>query len=402
MQMVNTMNEQNEIMEDMNQEEFAKMLEASLNAKDNFESGDKVKGIIVNFSSEYAFIDISGKSEAIINISEFYDANGNITAKKGDTIEAYVVSIKRGEVLLTSKIGRGPASGEIIRMAYSSGIPVEGRVTEKAKGGYIVLISETRCFCPFSQIDINAAESEEFYIGKNFLFKITEYSERGRNIVLSRRVILEAQKKEKQEELKQKLKPGDLVKGTIASIQKFGLFVDLDGIQALVPRSELSWERNADPNAFKKGDMVHASIIDMDWDNNRLTLSIKKQLPDPWSAIDLTVGQRVTGKISNIIKNGAFMELLPGIEGFIHISRMDSTKRIGKPEEVVSVGQSVNAKISGIDKVQHKISLDLISEEEEQWNAESIAQQSSGDTGGSTLGDMLKDKFAELQKKIDK
>lgn len=396
------MSENSKFIEDLNQEEFEKMLEASLNAKDSFEPGDKVEGLIVNISSEYAFVDIAGKSEAIIDIIELYDDNGELTAKKGDKINAFVVSVKGGEVRLTSKIGRGSASAEIIKMAYRNEVPVEGRITEKVKGGYNVMVSETRCFCPFSQIDINSPQDDEFYIGKNFLFKIAEYSDRGRNIVLSRRVLLEAERKEKQEKLKQQLKPGDRVSGTVVSIQNFGLFVDLGGVQALIPRSELSWERNADPHSFKKDETVTAEILDIDWDSNRLTLSIKKLLPDPWSkASAFAEGQHVNGRITNIIKVGVFMELSPGLEGFIHISRMGDTKRSAKPEEIVSIGQTVTAKISKINQEEHKISLELLTDEEESWETQNEIAQTENDSN-STLGDIFKDKFAELQKKIEK
>lgn len=398
------MNENFEIEDDINQEEFEKMLEASLSAKDDFEPGDKVRGLIVNISPEYAFIDIAGKSEAMINTAELYDENGELTVKKGDTIDAYVVSIKRGEVLLTSKIGRGQVSNEVIRMAYANGVPVEGRVTEKIKGGYSVTVSETRCFCPFSQIDINSADDDEAYIGNNFLFRISEYSDRGKNIVLSRRAILEEEKKEKQEELKRRLTLDSRVSGTVSSIQSFGVFVDIDGVQALIPRSELSWERNADPNSFKKGETVSASVIDMDWANNKLTLSIKKLLPDPWTQISaFSEGQLINGKITNIIKTGAFIELSPGLEGFIHISRMGGGKRIAKVEDAVSIGQSVAAKITGINHEQQRISVELIAEEEEQWELQNEMPQTENDSSeGSTLGDIFKDKFAELREKIDK
>ncbi|MDR3238215.1 MAG: S1 RNA-binding domain-containing protein [Spirochaetia bacterium] len=358
--------------EDMGREDFAKMLEESLSAADNFETGDKVQGTIVNFSPEYAFVNISGKSEALMSISEFTDAGGSLTAKKGDAVTAYIVSIKGGEIMLTSRIGSGAASHDVLKTAYGNSIPVEGHVTEAVKGGFSVSVSGIKCFCPFSQIDIRP-ESESFYIGKTFSFKITLYGERGKNIILSRRVLLETERKEKEDELRKNLKQGDTVTGTVSSVQSFGVFVDIDGADALVPRSELSWARNASPSDFTKGDSISALVADIDWDNNRISLSIKRLQPEPWSAIDkFAEGSTVNGCVTNIIKTGAFVELNPGLEGFIHVSRMSLTKRVAKPEDVLQAGDTVAVRIISIDHAQRKISLEL-ADGDDPWQTHTIS-----------------------------
>jgi small subunit ribosomal protein S1 len=301
------------------------------------------------------------------------DKDGNITAKRGDRIEAYVVSVRGGEVVLTSKIGKGSASPQILETAYRNGIPVEGKVTGSVKGGFSVTVSDIKCFCPFSQMDIKGADNEEAYLNRNFLFKITQYSERGRNIILSRRALLEEEKKEKEGELKKSLSVGDTVTGTVTSVQKFGIFIDLGGVEALVPRSELSWGRNADPADYKRGDSVTARVMDMDWENNRLTMSVKQTQTEPWKMVDtLSEGSVVTGSVTNIIKAGAFVELKPGLEGFIHISRMSLTKRVTRPEDAVSVGDTVRVRILGINRAEQKISLELETGEANPW------QESSG------------------------
>ena len=351
----------------MNQDDFAKMLEDSLSASDSFEAGDKVDGTIVGFSSEYAFVNISGKSEALMRIGELTDANGMSTVQKGDRVTAYIVSVRGGEIMLTSRIGRGEASSEILKMAYESEIPVEGRVTGIVKGGFSVSVSEARCFCPFSQIDIRP-ESEETYIDKTFSFRITSYTERGKNIVLSRRILLEADKRKKEEYLRSNLKIGDTVSGTISSVQSFGIFVDIGGAEALVPQSELSWARNPSMSDFQKDGEVKALVTDINWDNNRISLSIKKLQPSPWSLIgSFPEGETVKAHVTNVIKSGAFAELAPGLEGFIHVSRMSLTKKV--PSNILSAGQEISVKIIGIDTANHKISLELITDEENPWQA---------------------------------
>ncbi|MCL1912192.1 MAG: S1 RNA-binding domain-containing protein [Leptospirales bacterium] len=351
----------------MNQDDFAKMLEDSLSASDNFEAGDRVEGTIVGFSPEYAFINISGKSEALIRIGELTDSSGTLAAKKGDTITAYIVSVRGGEVMLTSCIGRGEASPEILRTAYESEIPVEGRVTDVVKGGFSVSVSERKCFCPFSQIDIRP-EPEEHYIGQTLSFRITSYAERGKNIILSRRILLEEDKRRKEEHLRSSLNIGDTVSGTISSVQSFGVFVDIGGVDALVPLPELSWARNPALSGFKKGGEVNALVTDIDWNNNRISLSIKKLQPAPWSQISsFSEGDTVKANVTNVIKSGAFAELAPGLEGFIHISRMSLTKKV--TSSVVSAGEEISVKIINIDTANRKISLELVTDEGDPWQA---------------------------------
>ena len=177
-------------------------------------------------------------------------------------------------------------------------------------------------------------------------------------------------KKEKEDQLKGSLKAGDTVTGTVSSIQKFGLFVDLGGVEALVPRSEISWSRNSDPSDYKTGDSVTAKVIDLDWDNNRLTLSIKKTQGEPWDMIDqFSEGSTVNGTVTNLINTGAFVELKPGLEGFIHISRMSLSKRINRPEDVLSKGDSVSVRVIGINRENQKISLELLTDEADPWQA---------------------------------
>ena len=354
--------------EEVNSEDFEKMMEMSLTAKDNFEVGEKITGTIVGFSSENAFIGISGKSEGLLSIQELQNEEGELTHKKGDTLEAYVVSTGRGEIRLTSTIGKGAASPQILAMAYKHGIPVEGRVTAATKGGYSVSVSEVRCFCPFSQMDIKGAKDESRFVDQSFQFKIIQYGERGRNIVLSRRVLQEELQASRKEELMESLNEGDTVSGTIQSIQTFGLFVDLGGIEGLVPKSEVSWSRHTNLKDFKTGEEVTVKVISINWDENRISLSLKALTQNPWDTISKDdEGKTINGKVVNFISSGAFVELQPGLEGFVHVSRMSLLKRINKPEEVLSRGDMVSVKVLGVDKEEKRISLELLTDEPDPW-----------------------------------
>jgi small subunit ribosomal protein S1 len=349
-------------------EDFESLLEDSLAGTDSFSTGDKVTGKVVFIDRENVFIDITGKSDAIIHISEFRDTDDTCTIKEGESVDAYVVSITGGEILLTREIGRGDVNYDLLKLAHSNSIPVHGRISGEVKGGYTVAISAFNAFCPLSQVDIKPPAQPGELMNKSFLFKITQLEKNGRNIVLSRRALLEEVRKEKAAVLKNSLKVNDILKGRISSIQNFGIFVDIGGIDALVPRSEISRSRNVSPDSFKPGDEITASVISIDWESKKISMSIKQLMPDPWETIErYQPGEKVGGTVTNIIKQGAFIEIEPGLEGFIHISRMSRTKRIKSPEDVLSRNQKVNVVINEIKPNEKKLSLELLTGEKDPW-----------------------------------
>ena len=349
-------------------EDFKDLLEGSLIKNDNFSVGDRVEGTVVFISNENVFVDISSKSEAIIDIEEFKDANDNLSVQNGDRVEAYIVSIKGGETYLSTSIGRGQASLEVLNKAYRSSIPIEGTVVGVVKGGYHVSVSGTTCFCPHSQIDLKTPHNPDALLNENFTFRIVEFSERGKNIVLSRRILLEEERQKLIGELKDSLKEGDTVSGKITSIQDFGLFVDIGGLEALVPKSEISWSRRPNPSTFTIGDSISSRVLSIDWDNEKVVLSIKNLIPEPWERIEeYDIGQSVNGKVVNTIKKGAFVEIEPGLEGYIPLSRMSLIKRVNKPDEVLSIGDTVNVKIIAINTEERKILLQLLTDEPDPW-----------------------------------
>jgi small subunit ribosomal protein S1 len=357
-----------EYSEDTNNENFEEMLEQSMNRRDDFAVGTRVNGKVVYTSDEFVFVDISGKSEAVIGASEFRKDDGSLSVKTGDTIDGYVVSLTGGEIHLTTSIGRGSMNPGLMQMAYQESIPVYGTIQDTVKGGYSISVGGIRCFCPVSQIDLRTPPDLKALINKSFLFKIIEFKERGKNIILSRSALLEEQRKETESHLKATLKPGDRITGKISGVRDFGIFVDIGGMEALIPKSELSRSRHSDMDAFKTGDTIEAAVKSVDWDSKRLTLSIKDLMPEPWDHIgDYEPGQTIAGLVVNIIKNGAFVEIEPGLDGFLHVSRMSFLKKINRPEEAVSTGSRVNVRIVSINPGEKKISLELVPNEPDPW-----------------------------------
>ena len=354
--------------EDLSNENFEEMLEQSMNRRDDFPVGSKVEGTVVFITGDLVFVDISGKSEAVIGIQEFRNDDGTLSIQVGDALQAYVVSRTGGEIHLTSSLGKGGVNPGLIQMAYRESIPVFGTVPDTVKGGYSVSVGGVKCFCPVSQIDTRNPSDPKSMVNRSFLFKIIEYKEKGRNIIVSRTALLEEQRKATEDNLKETLKAGDRISGTVSGVRDFGVFVDIGGVEALIPKSELSWSRYTDTSAFKVGSKVEAVVKSVEWDKKRLTLSIRDLLPEPWEQIDkYEAGQVIPGVVVNIIKNGAFMEIEPGLDGFIHVSRMNFLKKINRPEEVVSIGDRVNARITGINNADKKISLELVPDEPDPW-----------------------------------
>ena len=345
------------------EESFAELFEKSDKQAIRFSPGQKIKARIVSISGDLAFIDLGDKSEGAINVSEFRDKEGNPRVKAGDEFEAFFVSVEDGIRKFTTMIrGYSAVSLKNIRDAFEAEIPVQGEIKREVKGGFEVLVGDVRCFCPFSQIDLKGGREGGIYLGRTFPFKVLEFEENGKNIILSRRSLLEQEKAEKVEKLKETLQTGMDVTGTVRSVMNFGAFVDLGGIDGLIPVSEISWVRNERPSdILSLGQQVTARILSVDWENNKLSLSLKAMEPDPWSTVAGTYaeGSRVSGKVVRLTPFGAFVNLQPGIDGLIHISNLGTGRRVHHPKEVVEVGQTLEAYVLSVDTDSRKISLSV-------------------------------------------
>ncbi len=340
---------------------FAELFEKTEMRKDFLEPGQKIKATIVKITQDWIFLDLGGKSEGYLDRKELTDENGNLSVKEGDSIEAYFLSSKHNEKLFTTKIGAGDSARTHIEEVWRSGIPIEGVVEKEIKGGFeIKLAGDMRGFCPYSQIDLRRTENAKDYIGRRLAFRIIEYGERGRNIILSARAILEEQKKKEEEARKAELREGMLVKGTVVSIRDFGAFLDIGGLQGLLPISEIGWDRVEDIYArLTVGQIMDVVIMKMDPQNNRISFSLKQTLSDPWNEAGAKYpeGTFHTGTIVRLTKFGAFVNLGPGVDGLIHISKLGKGKRIAHPSDAVKEGQVFVVRIDGIDKDQKRISL---------------------------------------------
>jgi small subunit ribosomal protein S1 len=344
-------------------EDFAAMFEASIKAK-RFEKGQTLEGRIVAIGPEVAFVDVGGKGEAAIDISELKDDDGALEVAVGDRIQAVLVSTVGG-LTLSRKLARGAATERQLDDAFHSGLPVEGKVEKAVKGGYEVRIGRQRAFCPFSQIDIARTEPSA-HEGQVYQFRIIEYKEGGRNIVLSRRALLEEQQRAGAAEIRESIVPGAVMEGRVTSVREFGAFVDLGaGVQGLLHVSEMGWSRVLDASkAVTPGEEITVKVLSVDDQKQKISLGLKQLTEDPWSRVHATyeVGQVRTGRVTRVAEFGAFVELEPGIEGLAHASTFAPTGRPGGWSRLVAPGMTGEFEILSIDLDKKRIGVALLPE----------------------------------------
>ena len=342
---------------------FAEMLEETDLTPKRFAAGEKIEATVVKISPEWIFIDLGAKSEGYLDKKEFLDDNGNLTIKEGDSITAYFLSSHHSEKLFTTKLLARKSVDDYLLNAYRNQIPLEATVEKEIKGGFSIKISaNTSGFCPYSQMDTRKIENAADYVGKKFNFIVIEYGDNGRKIVLSRRPLLQKIEQEKIDVLKGSLQKGMTVRGTVTGVRDFGAFVDIGGIQALLPVSEMTWGRVEDTKAlYKPGDTIEAVIINLDWENDRITLSFKDTLPDPWNQAmaKYPEGSVHTGKVARLTDFGAFITLEAGVDGLLHISKLTRGKKIKHARDVLAADSQLEVKIEKVDRENKRISLDI-------------------------------------------
>lgn len=387
------------------EENFEELLNQSVVKPVHLNPGEKVETIIIKITKEWVFIDLGGKSEGYIVIDEFIDDEGNLTIKEGDAINAFFLSFRNNEMLFTTRLTGGITGNKYLEEAYHNRIPVEGLVEQEIKGGFEVKIpGNTRAFCPYSQMGLNRVENTDQYLGQHLTFKIIEYGEKGRNIIISNRTVIEEERQKQKDDLRESLKEGMTVSGEITSIRKFGAFVDIGGIEGLIPVSEISWGRVEDiDTTLSVGQKVDVAIKKLDWENDKFSFSLKEILPDPWNDIGLKYPEGSThkGKVARLVPFGAFVTLEPGIDGLVHISELGKHKRINHPREVLEENQTIQVKIVRADQEEKRLSLTTVSDEMDSDEIDSYkkyitatSKRSSGAFG--TLGDILR---AKMEKK---
>ncbi len=388
----------------MSEEKFTDLFQTDEPASPNLKPGDRVKAMIAAIDGESIFLDIGVKSEGVLNAGELRNEEGELSVKAGDSIDVFLLSFRGGEMTFTTKIGSGHASAQELEDAFHSGIPVEGKVTGEIKGGFSVNVAGLRGFCPYSQMNIRRIEDPELYIDEKFSFKIIEFGSRGKNIILSARAILEEQRELEKEKLKETLEENTQIPGVVTSIQTFGAFVDIGGVDGLIPVSELAWgQTDKVEDVLQIGQQVEVIVKSLDWDRNRISLSLRETTPNPWDNIaeKFPLGSTQQGLISRLAAFGAFVTLEPGVDGLLHISKLGSGRRINHPREAVEEGQELTVRIDAIDEVQKRISLvpdDYVKQEKENQQEEKEALRSlkTAPQSMGTFADLLK---AQLSKK---
>jgi small subunit ribosomal protein S1 len=381
--------------EEMMEEEgsFAELFEASqTDVGQPLERGKKIEATILQIGKDWSFLDVGQKGEGVLATAELLDADGEPQFSVGDKIGAYFLSRDGGELRFTTKVGGSGSGTEQLEEAYQAGIPVEGRIEKEIKGGFEVkLAGNVRAFCPYSQTGLRQAEPAEL-IGQSLSFRITQFSERGRNIVVSHRVILDEEREQQRASLRETLKEGMVVKGSVTNIRDFGAFVDIGGIEGLLPISEISYGRVEDVNdILSVGQELEVAIKKIDWQNNKFSFSLRDTLADPWSKVGTIykAGDTHTGKVSRLAQFGAFVTLEDGIDGLIHISKL-SDQRIRHPQDVVKVGQSLEVTIEKVEPEERRISLALVGQQEEAGETSYSDAPSTSSSGFGSLGDLLK------------
>lgn len=343
----------------------------ALLAQSNFEnlkSGAIVKAVITEIRQNEVIVDIGGKSEGSIPISEFVDPSD---LSIGSEIEVFLEKVedRNGNPLLSFDKAEQKKNWENILEKCAEGTIVPGRVKSKVKGGLIVSIG-VDAFLPASQIDVQPPKNLDQYVGQTYDFKVLKINLERHNIVISRRELIEEQRHQKRRNLIDTINVGDVIRGTVKNITDYGAFIDLDGLDGLLHITDMSWGRISHPSeVLKVGEDLDVMVTEIDRDRERVSLGLKQITSNPWKDIEgkYPIGTHIKGKVVNLVPYGAFIELEEGVEGLVHITEISWTKRINKPSEVLKVGQEVEAVVLGIQKEDQKISLGIRQLESNPW-----------------------------------
>ncbi len=329
------------------------------------EEGQVVNGTVVRVDKDEVLVDIGYKSEGVIPVSELSirrSVNPADEVSVGEEIAALVMTKEdaEGRLILSKKRARFEIAWKAIETAYENGDPVTGRVIEVVKGGLILDLG-VRGFLPASLVDIRRVQDLDEFMGQELQCKVIELNRSRNNVVLSRRAVLEEERKEQRQRILDRLNPGDVVEGTISNIVDFGAFVDLDGMDGLIHISELSWSHVNHPSeVLEIGQSVKVKVLDIDRDRQRISLGLKQTQTDPWQQVleSYQEGDVVQGVVTKVVTFGAFVEILPGVEGLVHISEL-AQHHVENPREVVSQGDHVNVRILEVDADRRRLSLSL-------------------------------------------
>ena len=401
---------------DTSEEDFAALFAASEvgeSRRGKIEVGDVVRGRVIALGSATAFVAIGGKGEASIDLAEFRNPEtGEIGLAVGDEVEATVLDDGggTGSVVLKRTLGRGGHVPAELEQAFAHRIPVEGLVTAEVKGGFEIQLGAVRAFCPGSQIDRRRGGDRvpaEQYIGQRFRFLVTKVENGGRNVVVTRRQLLDEEAAEQAASTWEQLQVGAIVRGTVTSIRDFGAFVDLGGVEGLIHISELGHGRVGHPSeALQVGQEVEAQVIKCDppptegsAGRRQVALSLKALAADPWTTVRerFPVGTTVHGIVRRVEPFGAFVEITPGLDGLVHISKLALDRRVSHARQVVSVGQEVDVTILTVEPEKRRIGLSLIEQARAAREAGTVRERAEEQVAVSKVNERQKlGTFADL------
>lgn len=332
----------------------------------SFAPGEAVVGTVVSVGGSTVALDLPSKMPGVIDRAQFEAADMPVPAP-GDEITAYFIGTEDGAARLSLVPGAAAvqeaAEGEI-GAAYAAKIPLEGKFEKEVNGGYEVRVAGQRAFCPFSQVALHRSrEGAPSPVGTVSTFLVTEFNPAERTLVVSHRAIEERERDARRDTLRTSLFEGDMRHGVVTKVMPFGAFVDIGGVEGLVPASEISWDRSVKPgDILHEGDGVQVKVRRIDWENERFSFSLKDLAQDPWKewCEDFGPGSYVTGRVVKLMPFGAFVQLVPGVDGLVPISSLGRGRRIVRPEEAVSVGEELDLKVESVDETARKISLSLV------------------------------------------
>jgi len=355
-------------------ENFEQLLAESFKPVRSVEIGDEVEATVIGFDSEYVFLDLGSRLDGILSRSGLSEGENQKLAE-GQTFTVYVTGKRKGTWECSFRLGGSDTSGEATQTravltaledAYNRNLPVEGTVTEVSRGGFEVQVMGLKAFCPISQIDSKYCKNPDEYLNQTHTFVITRFEEGDENIVLSRREYLQHEAKKRAEAFWEKIEEGNVYEGTVTAIRDFGVFVDIGGIDGLLHISEISYERIENiEEVLKVGQTMDVAVKSIDRDRRKISLSLKSLMDDPWGAAikKLSSGGEFKGKVMRMKTFGAFVQLFPGVEGLVHISRLGTDRRHQHPKEVLKIGDIITVRVLEINEANRKISLTMEKEE---------------------------------------
>ena len=378
------------------------MEEALQQSTTHFAAEEIVKGTIIEVRPKEVLVDIGYKSEGVIPLSEFADPQ---SAKVGDVIDVLIERLedKEGNVILSHEKAEFKKNWDRIQAICAEGGRVSGKVKSVVKGGLVVNIG-VEAFLPASQIDIVPPRNLQSFIGNVYEYKVVKINQDRQNVVLSRRELIEQERFERRQKLLNEMMPGDIRKGVVKNITDFGAFIDLNGLDGLLHITDMSWGRIGHPSELLKvGQELDVVVLDINKDRERVSLGLKQKLQNPWENIEekYSVGQKVKGRVVNLVPYGAFVELEPGVEGLVHVTELSWTKRIAKPSDVLKQDQEVEAVVLGINKEEQKISLGIRQLEANPWDTAEVKYPVGNRIKGKIRNLTSYGAFVELEEGID-